>query len=93
MDEDKLLSSIGDVSDACQVLIDNPHAILTDSERSWFVQKCQNWKTKLDVTATDLRSGALSFEDARTQADGIMAKLVDVLNAGPSVEDLQALAA
>jgi len=93
LDKDELLASIKDVSDACQKLIDNPNSVLEDAERKWFVQKCQNWKTKLDDTYADLQSDSLSLEDARTQADGIMTKLVNVLKAGPSEEDLEALSA
>ena len=90
-DKDKLLSSIKDVSDACQKLIDNPNSGLTDVERTWFVQKGQNWKGKLDSTSADLQAGKLTLDAARTQASGIMTKLVDVLNTGPSAADLKSL--
>lgn len=90
-DQKQLLSSISDVSIACQQLIDNPSRVLSPAEKSWFVMKCQNWKTKLDVTAADIQDGKLTLEAGRSQSTAIMAKLVAVLKAGPSDADLEAL--
>jgi len=86
----ELLTAIQETSEACGQLIANPNPVLNPAERAWFVQKCQNWKTKLDDTYAALSSGDLSYADAKTQADGIMTKLVDVLKAGPAPEDLNA---
>ncbi|MEZ6130831.1 MAG: hypothetical protein R3C59_19345 [Planctomycetaceae bacterium] len=83
-DTPKLLAAIQETSDACGRLIANPHPVLNGEERDWFVQKCQNWKTKLDDTHAALLAGNLNYDDARQQANGIMTRLVDVLKAGPN---------
>ncbi len=73
------------VSDDCQHLIDSVPNELTDAQRSWFVEKCTNWKNKLDNTLAELNDGTITFEEARERSNGIMQKLVDVLEAGPVV--------
>lgn len=83
---EQLLQALSETSEACGRLIANPHPILDAAESAWFVTKCQNWKTKLDDTYAALTTGDLSFLEAKTQADGIMNKLVTVLQAGPQPE-------
>lgn len=69
----------------CETLINAEHEALTDAERIWFVEKCVNWKTKLDVTLADLQADRISVDAAKQQADAVMNKLVQVLRAGPMV--------
>lgn len=90
LDAEQLLQALSETSEACDRLIANPHPVLNSAQQTWFVTKCQNWKTKLDETHAALSAGELSFQEAKAQADGIMSKLVTVLQAGPAPEDLQA---
>ncbi|MEO2018062.1 MAG: hypothetical protein ABGZ53_27230 [Fuerstiella sp.] len=84
-DSSDLIVLLREVSQDCQILIDADHQALTSSEREWFVTKCRNWKTKFDETLANLESGQLTFDEARSQADTVMMKLVTVLREGPTV--------
>lgn len=84
-DSEQLTQLLQEVSHDCQILIDAEHPQLAAEERDWFVQKCQNWKNKLDEVRVALTSQQMSFSAAEEQADAIMLKLVNVLNAGPTV--------
>lgn len=80
-----LAALLKEVSSDCEILINAPHEALTEDERTWFVTKCQNWKEKFDQTLASLEVGDLTFDDARAESDKVMLKLIQVLNAGPSV--------
>lgn len=82
--KEELAILLSEVSNDCQLLIDAPHEALSESEREWFVTKCQNWKTKFDETLASLNTDTISFTDAQSAADAIMTKLVAVVRAGPT---------
>ncbi|MEZ6034992.1 MAG: hypothetical protein R3C17_18010 [Planctomycetaceae bacterium] len=83
-DSTQLMAMLQNVSHDCQILIDADHKPLTPAEREWFVTKCTNWKKAFDATLTSLQSGSKTFDDARSEADATMTKLVNVLRAGPT---------
>lgn len=81
-----------ELSRDCEILINARHPILASKKladqttvQDWFVTKCKKWKADFDQTLTNLESGSIDFETARSQANATMMKLVAVLRAGPSV--------
>jgi len=83
-DVTSLISLLEDTSNDCQILINARHEALSPEERNWFVTKCRKWKSEFDETLASLKSGAITFEAAQSQANQTMRKLVKVLNAGPT---------
>ena len=95
-DSRQLAELLRAVSGDCQLLIQDPPAILVsapltpkaagdpDSQAAWFVAKCRKWKGDIDATLAQLESGQLEFAAAQAEADRIMMKLVNVLQVGPA---------
>ena len=79
-----LVVLLREVSSDCEILINAPHEALTNDERAWFVEKCENWKQKIDQTLAALEAGDMDFDSAQRESDKIMLKLVNVLKAGPN---------
>ena len=90
-DVNELLEQMTEVSNDFQVLIDSDHSVLTAQESRWFREKCQGWKEAMNQLIVDVKAaGDDGFEYGRTEAGNIMTKLINVLKAGPSPDDLQA---
>lgn len=81
-DRTQLVTLLQEVSSDCQLLIEAEHQVLSAAERARFVDKCTKWKQKIDVVLAQLQSGELSLKEAEEQADAIMLKLSQALQAG-----------
>jgi hypothetical protein len=88
-DKDALLAALKIYSSDCQNLIDSKHPALDDQNERWLKSKCGEWKGKIDEIVAALESDKMSFEDASRTANEVVGKLVNKLNVGPTVEELQ----
>lgn len=64
-DESEYLKRLDEFRAGCQRLIDAPHSVLSNEDRTWLVQKCQTWNAKLDEQKAAFASGdQTSFEES-----------------------------
>jgi hypothetical protein len=80
---DELRKSLQEMRDGCTKLLAARHAQLTPDDRTWLMDKCVAWGTRLDRQLADLQNG-MPVEDVRREADGTIEALVQALRARAS---------
>lgn len=74
-----VLRRIAEFQHGCDTLIAAPHPQLQSADRTWLVERCAVWKSKLVAHAGELTAGRASPLEARNAADETVRTLQRVL--------------
>jgi hypothetical protein len=77
-DRTALAQRITEFRQGCTVLIQSPHKPLPAADRTWLVDKCRAWATKLGTHLAELESGQAVIK-VRDEADETINKLITAL--------------
>ena len=79
-DSSALANRLAQFSAGCQKLIEAPHRQLSNEDADWLRTKCTDWQQKLDDIRVRLIAGDLTFENATTESNQAIDKLIDALS-------------
>jgi hypothetical protein len=82
-DAASLVKSLRELRDGCTRLLAAEHGSLSLAERSWLLEKCRAWGTKMDQHLAELAGGTKDWQVVRHEADETVDKLTRALKQGP----------
>lgn len=63
----------------CETLLQAPHPQLSETDRTWLLERCGVWKGKLEGHLSDLRTGAKPLDQVQQEADATVTALMNAL--------------